>query len=64
MERNEIMVKIIFTKEVQWLRLCSSNAWTVDLIPGWGIKMPHAMEHDKKKKKTHTENNNSNNKNL
>ena len=27
---------------VQWLRL-SSNAGDVDLIPGWGTKIPHAL---------------------
>ena len=27
---------------VQWLELCTSNAGNVDLIPGWGTKIPHA----------------------
>ena len=28
---------------VQWLRLHASNAGGDGLIPGWGIKIPHAM---------------------
>ena len=29
---------------VQWLRLCSSTAGTEEgLIPGWGMKTPHAV---------------------
>ena len=27
---------------VQWLRLCTSNAGVVGLIPGPGTKIPHA----------------------
>ena len=28
---------------VQWLRLSTSNAEGVGLIPGWGTKIPHAV---------------------
>ena len=28
---------------VQWLRLCASTAGTKGLIPGWGMKTPHAV---------------------
>ena len=27
--------------EIQWLRLCASNAGGVSLFPGWGTKIPH-----------------------
>ena len=27
---------------VQWLRLCASGAGGAGLIPGWGLKIPHA----------------------
>ena len=33
------------------LRLYASNAWGTGLIPGQGIKIPHATGHGKKKKK-------------
>ena len=38
---------------VQWLRLHASNAGSVGLIPGQGIKMPHAAgAKNKKQNKT------------
>ena len=33
------------------LRLCGSNSREHGSIPGWGIKIPHAMQCGKKKKK-------------
>ena len=30
---------------VQWLRLCTSNAGCMGLIPGWGTQIPHAAWH-------------------
>ena len=36
---------------VQWLGLRASIAGATDSIPGWGTKMPHAMQHGQKKKK-------------
>jgi len=33
---------------VQWLRLCAANAGSAGLITGWGTKIPHAMQHDKR----------------
>ena len=36
---------------VQWLRLCGSNAGSEGLIPGWGIKIPHATCMAKKTRK-------------
>ena len=38
--------------EVQWLKLCASNAgeWGAGLIPGQGAKIPHAMWCGQKKK--------------
>ena len=40
---------------LQWLRLCTSPAGDVVLIPGWGTKIPHATQpkNGKKKKKNH-----------
>ena len=35
---------------VQWLRLCASTAGGEGLIPGRGIKIPHAGGYSKKKK--------------
>ena len=29
---------------LQWLRLCTSNAGAVGLIPGWGAKFPCALQ--------------------
>ena len=43
--------------EVQWLRLCTSNAGSVCLIPDQGIEIPHAMWHGQKKKKKETKQN-------
>ena len=34
--------------EVQWLRLCTSNAGGAGSIPGWGNKIPHAAWHGQK----------------
>ena len=36
---------------VQWLRLCTSTAGGVDLIPDWGTKIPPTMQSSQKKKK-------------
>ena len=36
---------------VQWLRLCTSTAGGMGLIPGRGTKIPHATHGQKKKKK-------------
>ena len=36
---------------VQWLRLHSPNAGGTGLIPGWGTKIKHAIQHGPKKKK-------------
>ena len=33
---------------VQWLRLCSSNAGDMSVIPGWGTKIPHAVQYGQK----------------
>ena len=41
---------------VQWLRLPTSTAGGVGLIPGWGTKIPHAVSRQnkfKEKKKRH-----------
>ena len=35
---------------VQWLRLHASTTGGMGLIPGWGTKIPHAMQCGKKKK--------------
>ena len=29
---------------IQWLRLYASTAGGMGLIPGWGTKIPHAMQ--------------------
>ena len=36
---------------VQWLRLCTSNARGTSLIPGWGTKIPHAVQYGQKIRK-------------
>ena len=36
---------------VQWLRLCTSGAEGMGLIPSWGSKIPHAVQWQKKVKK-------------
>ena len=36
---------------VQWLGLCASTTGGLGLIPGWGAKIPHAVQHGQKKKK-------------
>ena len=33
---------------VQWLSLHAARAGIVGLIPGWGTKIPHAMQHGQK----------------
>ena len=35
------IVKTETSLAAHWLRLCTSNAGGVGLIPGWGTKMPH-----------------------
>ena len=35
---------------VQWLRFCVSNARDVCSIPGWGTKIPCAVERGQKEK--------------
>ena len=42
------MRKVGTSLVVQWLRLCADNAGGVGLIPGQGIKIPHAMQHNQK----------------
>ena len=37
---------------VQWLRLCTSNAGAMGLIPSWGAKILHAMQYGQNKNKT------------
>ena len=37
---------------VQWLELNDSTAGGPGSIPGWGTKIPHALQPKKKKKKT------------
>ena len=36
---------------VQWLGLCAFTAKGLGLIPGWGTKIPQAMQLSQKKKK-------------
>ena len=36
---------------VQWLRHCVTTAERVGSIPGWEIKVPHAVQHDQNRKK-------------
>ena len=36
---------------VQWLRLHAANTQSVDLIPGQGTKIPHAVWHGQKDEK-------------
>ena len=36
---------------VQRSRLCASNSGHMGLIPGWGTKIPHAVQHGTKFKK-------------
>ena len=33
---------------VQWLRLSTATAGCVGLVPGWGTKIPHALQPGKK----------------
>jgi len=40
--------------EVQWLRLCTSTAGDMGLIPDQGAKITHAMWHGHKKQKKKT----------
>ena len=39
---------------VQWLRLYTANAGVAALIPGWGTKILHAVQHGQKIIHTHT----------
>ena len=51
---NEVKVKIYGIRTslmVQWLRLPTSYVWVAGSIPGWGIKIPHAVGHNQKRKK-------------
>ena len=50
--------KITTTKNASWdfpgdpvVKLCASNAGGVDLTPGQGTKIPHAVQCSQKKKK-------------
>ena len=36
---------------VQWLGLQASTAGNTSLIPGWGTKIPHAVQHSQKLEK-------------
>ena len=47
--------KIGTSLAVQWLGLCASTAGGMGSIPGWGTKIPHAMQ---------TNNNNNNKSNV
>ena len=33
---------------VYWLRVCTSSAGGEGSVPGWGKKIPHAMQYGKK----------------
>lgn len=33
---------------VYWLRVCTSSAGSEGSVPGWGKKIPHAMQDGKK----------------
>ena len=41
-----VVIKIVLGTSLafQWLRLCASNARSLGLIPGWGTKIPHAVQ--------------------
>ena len=52
--RTYFICKILKTGtslQVQWLKLCASNAGDLCLISGWGTKIPHAWWHSQGKKK-------------
>ena len=36
---------------VQWLKLCTSTAEGMGLIPCWGTKIPHEAQHGQKEEK-------------
>ena len=38
-----------------WLRLHVSNTWNSGSVPGWGTKLPHAMQCSQKKKRRERE---------
>ena len=47
MKHNRVKNRVLKSSKgtvlvVQWLRLCTSIARGVGLIPGWGTKVPHA----------------------
>ena len=44
----EVQTKSWCPLVVQWLRLHTSNAGCSGLIPGWGNKILHAMQHGQK----------------
>ena len=50
---NKVMILKIIENSlaVQWLELHASTAGDMDLIPGWGTKIPQAAWHGQKKKK-------------
>ena len=45
---------------VQWLRLHASTAEDIGSIPGWGIKISHAMQYSQKKRLNNDETENLN----
>ena len=45
---------------VQWLRLCTSGAGGLGLIPSWGSKTPHAVQWGKNNEKKVKKNNSLN----
>ena len=44
-----IQLQKLFTEGFPWLGLCVSIAGGMSLIPGWGIKIPHAVQCSQKK---------------
>ena len=50
----EIVEQNLVLREGKWLRLCTSNAEGVVLIPGQGTKIPHAAWHGQKTKQNKT----------
>ena len=43
--------RTILTMEVQWLRFHTSTVGGLGSIPGWGTKIPRALQNSLKKKK-------------
>ena len=57
---NEVKVTIYGIRTslmVQWLRLPTSYVGVAGSIPGWGIKIPHAVGHSQKRGKKGKEKN-------